>query len=464
MFYICTFDSELAHLMTMTTSRGKTIRPNQITGEYGAALVKVRTHAMGFLYSPYGPVEAGIDGIIELRDRLTGEVGGRLVAVQVKTTDDERYTAETEDTFDYLCKPDDIAYWQQANVPVIIVLVRRSDDSAYWKLVRTPGAPITDRRLRIDKKADRFDASAADAIAAVTIDQAEPGTWLPASAKPDNLLFNAVKVVLPPMIQVAATPHRAGRDVLRALLDINDHPPGAWVARGGRLLTFLDIETTLLHEAVDDGTIECLQVDEFSLTDDEDERRLFVELLNRTLRYQLDPALAWSRTLKLYYYPASMPGIDRTLRYQSLKNETSRGVVTAKRRPDGSVSYVRHSAFAARFWPAFEEWYLTIEPAYVFTRDGVRPDGYAGERISKLKRRENNAALRGQFAMWRSVLTGLGKPKDQADLLSLDDQGPSPVLRFEALDMVELPVSVPDEIWRSKDSFKPQTDDEELPL
>lgn len=450
--------------MTVAALRGKTIRPNQITGEHGAALVKARAHAMGFLYSPYGPVEAGIDGIIELRDRTTGEVGGRLVAVQVKTTQDERYTAETEDSFEYVCKQDDIAYWQQANVPVIIVLVRLSDQSAYWKLVRTPGAQITDRRLRIDKQTDRFDVSAADAIAAVTIDQAEPGIWLPPSAKPDELLFNAVKVNLPHIIQVAATPHRAGRDVLRALLDINDHPPGAWVARGGRLLTFLDIETTVLRDVVDAGTIEALDIEELSQTEDADERRLFVELLNRTLRYQLDPMVAWSRSLKLYYYPAAMPGIDRTLRYQSLKNETSRGVVTAKRRPDGSVSYVRHSACAARFWPAFDDWFLTIEPAYVFTRDGVRPDGYAGERISKLKRKENNAALRGQFVMWRSVLTGLGKPRAQADWLAPAEEGVAPILRFEALDMVELPISVPDEVWRSRDTFKPQTDDEELPL
>ncbi len=67
--------------MYSTALRGKTIRQNQITGELGAALVKVRAHAMGFLYTPYGPVEAGIDGIIELRDRNSGQVGGRLVAV-----------------------------------------------------------------------------------------------------------------------------------------------------------------------------------------------------------------------------------------------------------------------------------------------------------------------------------------------------------------------------------------------
>jgi hypothetical protein len=174
--------------------------------------------------------------------------------------------------------------------------------------------------------------------------------------------------------------------------------------------------------------------------------------------------LAWNRNLRLYYYPAALPGIDRTLSYQSLKKETSRGVVTAKRRPDGSVSYVRHSAFAARFWSAFDDWYLTIEPAYVFTRDGVRPDGYAGERISKLKRLENNAALLGQFVMWRSVLTSLGKLQPQADLLAVPEHEVPPILRFETLDTLELPVSVPDEIWRSRDSFEPQTNDEELPL
>jgi hypothetical protein len=105
--------------MVKTTVRGKTIHQNQITGEHGAALVKLRAHDMGFLYTPYGPVEAGIDGIIELRDSNAGEVGGRLVAVQVKTTENGRYTAETDDAFEYLCEPADIAYWQQLRIPTM---------------------------------------------------------------------------------------------------------------------------------------------------------------------------------------------------------------------------------------------------------------------------------------------------------------------------------------------------------
>jgi hypothetical protein len=170
-------------------------------------MVKARAHAMGFLYTPYGPVEAGIDGIMELRDRTTGQVGGRLLAVQVKTRTDGTYTAESDEGFEYLCDPDDIAYWQQASVPVIIVLVRLSDGSVFWKHVQTPGVPIAEaRRLRIKKAADQFDVKAADAIAQLAVDQTTPGVWLPPSSQPDDLLFNAVKVVLPSAIQVAPTP------------------------------------------------------------------------------------------------------------------------------------------------------------------------------------------------------------------------------------------------------------------
>jgi len=281
----------------------------------------------------------------------------------------------------------------------------------------------------------------------------------------DDLLFNAVKLILPATIRVAATPYRTWRDVLRALLDITDHPPFAWVAGDGRIISFLDIETTVLRDVIDPGSVETHLVEEFSLPDDDNEQRLFVELLNRTLRCQLEPLLAWNRDLKLYYFPAAFPGIDRTIRYQSLKNETSRGVVTARRRPDKSVSYVRHSAFAGRFWRAFDEWYLTIQPDYVFTRDGVRPDGYAGERISKLKRLENNAALRGQFVMWRALITGLGESNAQADFLApLPAPASTSILIFKPLEMIEVPVSVPDELWRSRDTYAPPSGEEELPL
>jgi hypothetical protein len=364
----------------------------------------------------------------------------------------------------YLCKPEDVAYWQQASVPVIVALVRLSDRSVYWKPVPCHG-PVHDpdsRRLRVDKTTDILDTQARDIIAQLAINQAAPGVWLPPSRQSEQILFNAVKVILPSEIQVAATTYRHGRDVLKALFDITDAPPAEWASRSGRLITFLDVATSLLRHVIDPGSIETLPVEDFALHDDEDEQRLFVELLNQTLRSQLDPILTWSRTVKGFYFPADGARIDRTWRYPSVRKQTERAVVAAKRRADHSIAYVRHSACIPRFWRNLDHWYLALEPTYIFTRDGVRPDRFAGERISRLKRKERNASIRGQFVMWQALLTGLGRPDVQGDLLIPAPE--PPILRFEPLDPIETAVSLRDDLWRSRDDYAPQDDEEELAL
>ena len=87
---------------------------------------------MGFLYTPYNPPEAGIDGFLEIRDPATGAVSGRFVAVQVKTTDDGRSAAETEQSFEYLMDAKDVEYWCGSNIPVILVLVHLGRNEAWW--------------------------------------------------------------------------------------------------------------------------------------------------------------------------------------------------------------------------------------------------------------------------------------------------------------------------------------------
>jgi hypothetical protein len=56
---------------------------------------------MGFLWYPTGSIEAGIDGIIELRDPSTGETFNTVIQVQSKATEGQ-FQAETSEEFDYL--------------------------------------------------------------------------------------------------------------------------------------------------------------------------------------------------------------------------------------------------------------------------------------------------------------------------------------------------------------------------
>jgi Domain of unknown function (DUF4365) len=129
----------------------KTITQSQLLGELGETAVKKIVLEMGFIYETRGRLEAGTDGLIELRDCSTGTPLGKLLGVQVKSTSDGKYIRETDRQFEYLLKSEDLRYWRQSNIPVIIVLWRRSDGSAYWKDV-TDAVGGDERRLRLIRR------------------------------------------------------------------------------------------------------------------------------------------------------------------------------------------------------------------------------------------------------------------------------------------------------------------------
>ncbi len=61
----------------------KKIHRSSIIGQQGADLIERIVLGMGFLWHPTGGVEAGIDGIIEIRDPTTGEVASSVVHVAI---------------------------------------------------------------------------------------------------------------------------------------------------------------------------------------------------------------------------------------------------------------------------------------------------------------------------------------------------------------------------------------------
>ena len=208
----------------------KTITNQQIIGSRGEAFVSERANAMGFMFSRYGPPEAGMDGLLEIRDPVTGAASGRLVAVQVKTRNTGSYTGETEAGFEYLMDETDVVYWKGCNLPVIVVLVHLERNQAYWKSVDTGEGPAG-RRLRIDKTNDLFDASARDAIADLCVAKSGLGVWFPPLKTGETGHLNLLEVILPEYIYVAASPFTNGRPALHELLIQEERPPDDWVIR-----------------------------------------------------------------------------------------------------------------------------------------------------------------------------------------------------------------------------------------
>src|ERR1051326_1377731 len=109
----------------------KKIHLNSVIGQQGINSIERIVLAMGFVWYPTGAMEAGIDGIIEIRDANSGEVTNSIIQVQSKATKGP-FQAETADGFDYLCEEKDLEYWLCGNAPVILIRSRPDTNEAYW--------------------------------------------------------------------------------------------------------------------------------------------------------------------------------------------------------------------------------------------------------------------------------------------------------------------------------------------
>ena len=426
-------------------SKRKVITQNQLNGQRGEHLVADRCMSIGFNFDGRNRLEAGIDGFIELRNPQTGEMLAKWIGAQVKTTADGSYTSEDETSFSYMLKPEDLDYWRQANIPVIIVLVRLSDGTMYWKPIGE-GIPREPRRLQFDKASDVFDTAAADRIAALCIAKDALGSHVPPMSSGEALHLTMLKVVLPEEIYVGESLYASGRDAARALSDAEVQSHYEWVVKKRRFLSFRDPRESGLTEIVEEDTVEAVETELVSDSDDVDDQNMFIELMSRTLSAQLEQDLAYDRESRALYFKAPAENTGRRYKYRSKINDTAADVVSIFNRKDGSVGSVRHHAFVPRFFRIGDDWYVAIEPTFVFTRDGYRQHYQSGELLAGKKKFERNGSIRGQFLMWSHLLVNSGKPV--ADLLST----PSiPTLMFESLEPLEMDLAVPEEAWSHED-------------
>lgn len=149
----------------------KKISPKDIIGEKGINLIQKVVLDMGFVWYPTGSVEAGIDGYIEIRDPLTGQVTNQIIQVQSKAAE-VNFTAETTEGFDYYCDTRDLEYWLGGNAPIILVRSRTSTNETYWISLKDYFKDISKRSTRkvhFDKSKDRFDAQCRETLISLSM-------------------------------------------------------------------------------------------------------------------------------------------------------------------------------------------------------------------------------------------------------------------------------------------------------
>jgi hypothetical protein len=77
----------------------KKLSEQQMIGQQGVHLLGARLLSVGLSFQPNGPLDAGIDGFLELRDPSTGEVRAQWITAQLKTQKQGNFAEETEESF-----------------------------------------------------------------------------------------------------------------------------------------------------------------------------------------------------------------------------------------------------------------------------------------------------------------------------------------------------------------------------
>ena len=444
----------------------KTVTDQQHLGELGEQLVKTKFMQLGHVYETHGRLETGIDGMVTFRDPQTGCMTGKMVAVQVKATGRRRYDDETEAEFTYLLRAADVTFWQQASLPVVLILYRRSDDSYFWKSV-ADCVPGQERRLRFEKSLDRLEASAIDRMAHLAVERGRLGAFVPPLRTGELAHLNLMRIVLPDKIFVAATAFASGRDAVPHLVRLDDRRFD-WVIKERRFISFVDPRGICLETIVDVDTVEAVETELIADSDDPDDDLIMIELLRRTMVEQFAADFGFDSNQRAFYFRTSERFQPRRYDYRSLREATWATVVQVyqnRKYPD-RIHNVRHHGFKPRFERIGSDWFLSISPTFVFTDDGFRPHRFASELLAGKKRRDRNGSIRGQVFMFRFFLAGATLNETMMDLFghAATDEGPLPVLRFETIDPVEMEVAVPEDVWTRSDPnaerMKVENDDE----
>jgi hypothetical protein len=103
------------------------------------------------------------------------------------------------------------------------------------------------------------------------------------------------------------------------------------------------------------------------------------------------------------------------------------------------------------------QWFLMVSPTYHFTTNGFCRHPHPAALLSGKKRLENNASIRGQVIMWHRFLTQ--HEQRGSGLFAEEDAGPAMMIRFQPPPEVDLPTTVPDDVWGRPKKVQSEQDD-----
>jgi hypothetical protein len=183
---------------------------------------------------------------------------------------------------------------------------------------------------------------------------------------------------------------------------------GDWICYENQVLTFHDLSDPALPlaQVVDHGTITRICPEEF-YGQSVDELSVFKSLLWRCLKQKLyHQRIVWQHEEGLFIFSDIDGEATRKERWVG-KKPSDRTVfkrVMKKNQPD-EIYFCKHLAFHSRFHLYDNQWYISIRPDWLFTRDGYHSARYFANRIDYIKKNEWNQQVFNHVRFICHILT-----------------------------------------------------------
>jgi hypothetical protein len=325
---------------------------------------------------------------------------------------------------------------------VILIVSNPSTDEAYWVSIKDyfkGWKPNDSTRVTFVKSERRLDGTTFRQLPVIAAPKR--GLYLAPARRTERLHSNLLPLdCLPSQVFIAATDCQSARDVWTLARQSQQEVDGAWVLWEKKIISFHDLSESPWPSICEAGTVEGFAVGEWAASADAQRQRIFVQLLNQTLRAQLSPTVRYWPKEDCY----ALTGTPRKLSYQSLKRPSKITVVSrfSKTAVDGRpFEWFRHLAFRGQFRCLEGNWFLEITPTYRFTCDGSTLDRFHLDRLKGIKRIEGNRAVLSCVLFWADHL----KPKT-----NLFNRTPPP-LQFGSLVTFDSGVGIIDQEWLAED-------------
>lgn len=393
----------------------KIVSEQHLTGEKGVVNFNLYclNHKPELLFREEQKYDYGVDGEVELTKPTSDgkrEATGNIVKIQLKSTKEKSYIAnESESSFDFIAKTNDIKYWNSHSLPVIVVIYFEKENLLFAKEINK-SLVLKNRKthkITFDKKKNFLTEN-------TSFEEVTNGAFISRVdfEIKENLYFNLFKIYIPPFIKQYDSLFSESQKIFDVINENELYPVPEFDLVSKTLYTLEDLfryNKVLRESVLDNDNYNKIPTTDF-IKRGQLEKNIVIRLVNRYIkRYLYSYGIKFNKDYNRYYFSASRTEpleVDekensRREVYRNGKAKTRTGrydvrALVSKYVYYETTSFFRHLAFQLSYEWIDDSLYLIIDPKYLFTEDGITPL-VDKKRITKLTNRLKQSERNTQY-------------------------------------------------------------------